>query len=311
MKKLSNKILLTGLVVLVGIFAASRFFRSPGLESNLRKNLLTLDTAKIDEIKILPSKERTEELRLVREGNLWKVIKGTRQEPASKSSVKNLLSSLNMEAQQMVSRKKEKWEEFNVGNNSTHVTVFNEGNKLADFHIGKLGFTQSSGGGFGGSYTYVRLSDEDQVYSVDGFLEPTFNSTFNDWRDKTLSKLNKEDVIKLSFNYPADSGFVVEKRDSVWYTAADKVDPSKIENLLNLLAAKYASEFAEDFTPTSLPTATLQIDGKVGNLLRIEAWKKDEAEWILSSSQQKGIYFSDKGSSATKDVFVGRKKMLP
>jgi len=311
MKKLSNKILLTGLVVLVGIFAASRFFRSPGLESNLRKNLLTLDTAKIDEIKILPSKERTEELRLVREGNLWKVIKGTRQEPASKSSVKNLLSSLNMEAQQMVSRKKEKWEEFNVGNNSTHVTVFNEGNKLADFHVGKLGFTQSSGGGFGGSYTYVRLSDEDQVYSVDGFLEPTFNSTFNDWRDKTLSKLNKEDVIKLSFNYPADSGFVVEKRDSVWYTAADKVDPSKIENLLNLLAAKYASEFAEDFTPTSLPTATLQIDGKVGNLLRIEAWKKDEAEWILSSSHQKGIYFSVKGSSATKDVFVGRKKMLP
>ena len=143
MKKLSNKILLAGLVVLVGIFVASRFFRSPGLESNLRKDLLTLDTAKIDEIKILPSKERTEELRLVREGNLWKVIKGTRQEPASKSSVKNLLSSLNMEAQQMVSRKKEKWEEFNVGNNSTHVTVFSEGNKRADFHVGRA--TELSG----------------------------------------------------------------------------------------------------------------------------------------------------------------------
>lgn len=311
MKKLSNKILLAGLVVLVGIFAASRFFRSPGLESNLRKDLLTLDTAKIDEIKILPSKERTEELRLVREGNLWKVIKGTRQEPASKTSVKNLLSSLNMVAQQMVSRKKEKWEEFNVGTNSTHVTVFNEGNKLADFHVGKLGFTQNSSGGFGGSYTYVRLSDEDQVYSVDGFLEPTFNSTFNDWRDKTLSKLKKEDVIKLSFNYPADSSFVVEKRDSVWYTAADRVDPSKIENLLNLLAAKYASEFADGFTPSSPPTATLQVDSKAGNLLKIEAWKKDESEWILSSSQQKGIYFSDKGSSVTKDVFVGRKKLLP
>src|SRR6476660_2193399 len=116
MKKLSNKILVIGFVVLIGAFAASRFFRSPGLESNLRTELLKLDTADISEIRILPSRERTEELKLKREGNSWKVVKGDRTEQGSQATIKGVLGSLvNMQAQRLVSRKKEKWEEYNVG----------------------------------------------------------------------------------------------------------------------------------------------------------------------------------------------------
>lgn len=310
MKKLSNKILLIGLVVLVGIFVASRFFRSPGLESNLRKDLLKLDTATISEVRILPSKEHQEELRLTRLGNDWKINKGNRQEPTSKTSVNGLLISLaGIKAERLASRKKEKWEEFNVGDNSTHVTVYADGNKMVDFHVGKLGFTQNGGGNFGGSYTYVRLSDENEVYTVEGFLESTFNNGFDDWRDKTLLKLSKEEITKISFLYPADSGFVAEKRDSIWYIGQDKTDASKTESFLNTISSKYISNFGDGFTPVSKADLTMLVDGKAGNLLKLEAWKKDEMEWILTSSQQKGVYFSSKGSTGVTDIFISKNKL--
>jgi hypothetical protein len=310
MKKLSNKILLVGLIVLVGIFVASRFFRSPGLESNLRKDLLKLDTAKISEVRILPSKEHNEELRLTRTGYDWKVIKGNRQEPTGRSSVKALLSSLaGIKSERLASRKKEKWEEFNVGDNSTHVTVYTDGKKTADFHVGKLGFTQNGGGNFGGSYTYVRLSDENETHTVEGFLESTFNNGFNDWRNKTLLKLNKDEISKISFLYPTDSGFVAEKRDSTWYIGLEKTDVSKIESFLNTISSKYASEFADGFTPVSKPDMIMQVDGKVGNLLKLEAWKKDETEWILTCTQQTGVYFSSKGTQAVSDIFIAKSKL--
>jgi len=312
MKKLSNKILVIGFVVLIGAFAASRFFRSPGLESNLRTELLKLDTADISEIRILPSRERTEELKLKREGNSWKVVKGDRTEQGSQATIKGVLGSLvNMQAQRLVSRKKEKWEEYNVGEKSTHVTAFEDGNKIADFHVGKLGFVQNSGGQFGGAYTYVRLSDEDEVYVVEGFLESSFNVSFNDWRDKTFLKLDRNEITKISFRYPADSGFVVDKRDSVWYMADQKIDPFKMEGVLDQFSTKFFTEFVDGFTPGSPAQISIQVDGKSGPLITIEAWKKDDTEWVCTSSLQKGIYFSSKGSTIVSDHFVNRKKLFP
>jgi hypothetical protein len=215
-----------------------------------------------------------------------------------------------MQAQRMTSRKKEKWNDFNVGDNSTHVSVYQDGNKVADFHVGKLGFTQSNNGGFGGAYTYVRLSDEDEVYTVEGFLESTFNNSFNDWRDKTFLKLDKTQITKISFRYPGDSSFVLEKRDSVWFAGNDKVNQVKAESLLNQFISKYLTEFVDGFIPASQPTATIQVEGQSGNLVTIEGWKRDDTEWTLTSSIQKGVYFSNKGSTMVNDLFIGRNKLV-
>jgi hypothetical protein len=311
MKRLSNKILLGGLIILAALFAASRFFRSPGLESNLRKELVKVDTASINEVKIIPAKEHMEELTLRREGTLWKVKKGDRIEPVNKTTLKSMLTSLaGVNAQRMVSRKKDKWNDFNVGDGSTHVSVYSDGSKIADFHVGKLGFTQSSDGGFGGAYTYVRVSDEDEVFTVEGFLESIFNNTFNDWRDKTLFSLDKSTITKISYRYPLDSGFVVEKKDSIWFVGTQELEPSKAENLLSQFTSKYLTEFADGFSPTNKADINIQVDGGAGSPTTIDLWKKDESEWIVTSSTQKGIYFSSKGSTLVTDLLIGKSKLV-
>jgi len=311
MRRINNKILLIGFGILVAIFVAAHYLRSPALETNIRKELIKLDTAAIGEVHILPAKDPGAELKLIRVGKNWKVNKGTRTEASGIGPVKSLLGTLtNLQAQRVASRKKEKWGDFNVGETGTHVTVYQGGKLVADFHVGKVGFVRNSGGAFGGAYTYLRLSDENEVYTVDGFLESIFNNSFNDWRDKTFLKLNKTDITKLLFQYPLDSGFLAEKRDSVWFIGNEKTDPSKTENLLNAFSSKYLTEFVDGFTAAKPADCTVQVISKNGTLVTIQAWKTNDAEWVLISSYQKGIYFSNKGSNIINEILVGKKRLL-
>jgi hypothetical protein len=317
MKKINNKTLIIILIVLVGTFALVRVFRTPAQQSNLRKELVSVDTAAVTQIKLIPKADGTE-ITLKREGAKWTVTKFGKEYNLDLSVVNALLGQLlKIEPQKMVSHKKEKWDEYQVGDSTTRVQALVDDDVVADLLIGRIGFNQSpaqmqqqqqfGGGGFGGAFTYVRVADEDEVYTVEGFLESTFNRTLNDFRNKTLIRLKSEDITKISFNYP-DSGFVAEKRDKKWWIADTPADSNKMKSYLNQLNFKNASTFADDFTATRQADLSLVVDGASGNLATIKAWKR-ETDWVFESSQQPGVFFSSAGSAIFQTLF-GRKKNL-
>ena len=137
MKKLSNKILIVTFLLLAAVFILSRLFLAPGRGSNLRKDLVKLDTAGVTDVRILPSSHPEAEVILHREGRRWKVSKEKQQSETDEGLVKSMLGMLvRVEAQRMVSRKKEKWEEFNAGEKGTHIAVYENSKKKADFVVG-------------------------------------------------------------------------------------------------------------------------------------------------------------------------------
>jgi hypothetical protein len=188
MKKINNKILAIGLAVLVGIFVVSRIFRSPKLDGNVRKELVNLDRTKITEVRISSSDSA---VRLVKENGKWSVVRNEVKAEADSASVSRMLQTVQLiEAARMASRKKEKWAEFKVDSTAINVAVYYGNAKEADFQVGRFGINQTPGGGgqFGqgmSPYTYVRLSDEDEVYIVDGFLGGMLPTGLNDWKKKT------------------------------------------------------------------------------------------------------------------------------
>jgi hypothetical protein len=308
MKKFSNKILLIALVTLVGIFVLSRVFRSSKLESNIRKELVKLDTAKVSEIRIQSTATEGEELKLVRAGNGWKVVAGDKEAKTEPGTVKSMLGvAMDLQAQRLVSRKKEKWETFEVGENSTRVTVFNGLDKLADFKIGKFGFLQSQGqpqgNGMQGMFTYVRLTNEDEVYSSEGFIGSHFNRSFDQWRDKTFLKVTQE-INKIDFLYP-DSSFVLEKRDSIWYAGQIVANESKVTQYLNKLKFKNVTEFEDGIIQPGGNPMKIQIEGPSGVIATAQAWAKSEEDFILASTFQEGVYFSGKRNGVVKEIFPG------
>lgn len=311
MKKISNKILLISLVVLVGVFVLSRVFRASKLESNIRKELVALDTAKVSEIRIQSSATEGQELKLIRSGKRWKVISGNKEAYTEPGVVSSMLGvAMNLQVQRLVTRKKEKWETFEVGDNSTRVSIFNGSEKLADFRVGKFGIPreQTQGGGVQGMYTYVRLTNEDEVYTSEGFIGSHFNRSFSQWRDKTFLKVT-QDINRIDFIYP-DSSFVLEKKDTIWFAGNESANETKVNQYLNRMRFKNISEFEEGIVQPGGTPIKIQIAGAAGPLANAQAWVKNDEEWILTSSFQDGVYFSGKKNGVIKEIFPGKEWFL-
>lgn len=324
MKKLNNKALIIIFLALTGIFVLVRIFRTPTLESNLKKELVAIDTTQVTLIKVWPSSAHGDEIQFVRGTMRWTIKKGDKQYNIEQGAANNLLGYMvKLAPQKMVSRKKEKWNDFQVGDSSTRVQFIADGNVLADVRIGRVGFDQNAmqqmqqqggspfggGQGMGGAFTYVRLDGEDEVYTVEGFLNSSFDRSINDWRDKSLLRIKKDNVTKISFNYP-DSGFVADKREKKWWIGNVLADSIKLNSFLNQLEFKNASAFADDFSPARQPDISLNIDGATGPLATVQAWNRN-TDWVVASTLQAGVYFSTEGSGIFSTVFEKKQNLMP
>ncbi len=124
---------------------------------------------------------------------------------------------------------------------------------LAELMIGKFTYKQVSNpyAGYGGNNiegtTYVRLSGEEEIYAVEGFLAFSFSGGFNDWRDKSFLKCKKEDITKVTFTMPADSSFILAMKDSLWFAGSQPVDSAKTANFLNSLSLIDGQDFRDGY----------------------------------------------------------------
>jgi hypothetical protein len=182
---------------------------------------------------------------------------------------------------------------------------------LADIYVGRVGFNQSPDGQFnaGGIFTYVRLANENEVYSVEGFLESTFNKSYNDWRDKAFLRLKKEMITSIQFYYPADSSFMLTKKEKGWWIGSERADSLKVNNYISQLELKNATTFADNYLPGKAAEVTIQLKGESGLLASIEGWKRAN-DWALKSSWQPTIYFSSDQTGIVKSLFESKKNLI-
>ncbi|MDQ2657594.1 MAG: DUF4340 domain-containing protein, partial [Bacteroidota bacterium] len=200
MKRFNNKILLIVLLVLAGAFVLTRVFRAPARESNLDSDGLAVDTVGIDRILLFPAAGKRAEVKLIRDAAGWRVSREDITVPANTDRVRTLMTNLTaLKPERIVTRKEEKWDEYQVGDTTgTKVAAFVGNEEVVRLIVGK----QAVG------VTYVRRSDEDEVYEVSGSVGSAFNMKFDDWRNPYLLRLPKDDITRIEFTYPADSGFV-------------------------------------------------------------------------------------------------------
>lgn len=298
MKQFNNKSLVIVLVVLAGIFLIAKVYRTPKRESNLKDAIVSVDTSKVTEISIVDASDKKGEIKLDRDENRWVVHNENKTAPVHMQAVKSLMESIaTLSAQKLVTRKKEKWDEYGVSDSTaTHLVVFEQGKTVADWWVGKNA----------GGITYIRVAEEDEVYGIDGMLKTVISKDYNEWRDKTFLAIDKNSVISIAFSYLGDSSFVLEKKNNSWKTGAEEVDSTKVENYLNTISSKSLSSFADNFEASGRqPDAYIHIKNNDNSSVTINGWRR-ENDWVLTSSYQKGVYFSSEGSSIDKDLFAGR-----
>jgi hypothetical protein len=302
--KLSNTHILAAVfLVLVVSFVLTRVFRSPARISNIKAAALKVDTAAVTEIRILRnSATDTTEKVLTRNDGRWRVEQSGINASADAYAVSSLLEWLaGMEFDRIVTRKKDRWEDYGVTDEAGIVVdVSGTSGKLATFVLGAPR----------GGEAFVRKDDTDEVYTVNASVHSTFGRDFNAFRNKTFLKVPKDLVMRLDFRYPADSGFVVERKDNKWMIQDMPADSAKVESFLNTLRSRNLSAFADDFAPTAAPDLILVVSGASGDLEMVRAWRLEDATWRLASTVQPDVYFSDSGTRIIADLFKERDHFL-
>ncbi len=301
MRRSNNKILLIVLVVLLGGFVLTRVFRAPSLERNIEEDLLTLDTAQVSAIHITPAVDNKAEIRLIRSGVDWKVQYRGRTAQVEMNQLNSALGSISeIHADRILTRKKEKWTDYNVDTTGTHVTVILNQDTQKEFWVGKLS----------GSGNCIRIEGEDDVYEVKEALERNFNKNFSAWRDKSFISVQPESVSKIAFQYPGDSSFVVVQSGGKWELEDVKADSSKVQTYLNRLRSRNLSEFADDFKPSAQASHILKLSNDSSLAITVQGWKMEDDKWVLASSLQDSVYFSSSDATMIRELFAGKKWFL-
>ncbi len=185
MKK--NIILVCAFIILIAIFLVTNRTEKYSERAHIPDDIVAIDSAKVSQIELKRSEDE-EAVVLEKRGIDWHVSSPVDYR-ANQQYVGNLLDRAGgMKIVARISSNPEKQSQFKVDSTGTLVKIFESNVMKADFIIGK------SGGSVG---TYIRQAGSDEIYSVDGYLSSTFSKRFQDWRDKTITEFEKEQLKSL------------------------------------------------------------------------------------------------------------------
>lgn len=300
-------LIIFGVLLLLAILFV--YYDSQHEERTFTRDIVNIDTSKVNSISIFPKVTNHKEVNLFKEGNYWLVrLENNKSVPADQGKIKNLLNLLvQLKSNGVAAQQESKWTEFQVDTSGIRVQV-NEGSSTTlDIIIGKFAFQQPRT-----ALTYVRLKGDNIVHEVSGFLEFTFNQKPNDFRNSILISDNYDDWKSLSFIYPADSSFQLRKDTSgYWNMDGMKTDSSKTIDVFRSLSRLSSADFADnvDQSLLSLPVYTLKIERSNNIIITITAQTNLE-RLLIRSSQNTDAYFDGKVNSLWQQIFKSRKDFL-
>ncbi len=287
LKGLSNIKLLALLGGLVAVYFLVDMTRNTKRSSSFRSELVEIDTAKVTKLEV---KKNAEKLLLLKESAEWKVeLPNGRKVSAKSASVKSTLGALlSIKPDRLAARNKDKWKDYQVDSSAMRVQTFEGSSKTLDLMIGRFGVS-----GQRSYHSFVRLFDEDEVYSVNNFMPFSVNSDPNNYRNSVVMKANKDSISSIKFNYP-DSAFVLEKAVSgQWIVGAQDADSASVATYLGDIAYLSNTDFVDDVDHLSAYTFTVDITISGKDPIQLFAYPS-QGEWAVKSSSNSEEFFASK-----------------
>ena len=305
-RSVKNIRLIAVLIVLVLVYAGLKLFKNTGRSKSFREELVLIDTSKVNRIFISKPGSAFE---VSKENGQWKVsIPGNKKVDATATSVKNALGSLlRIKPDRIATKDPEKWVDYQVDSSGTRVQVFENNASTLDLVLGRFGVH-----GQQQFHTFVRLFEDNEVYAANNFMGISFPSDPKGFRDSKFLQITSDSITQVTFNYPGDSAFILNKSiDDNWYIGNNPADSANTASFLSGLRYLNGSDFVDDVEPTALINPTLSVLIQANGMdedVKLEAYSHPQYGYILHSSYNPKAYFSD-DNMLTK-VFKGQSELL-
>lgn len=292
-RKINTKLLASIFIALLAIVVVIEVIDSKKGNRTFKSDLVQLDPDNVTSIEIYPKTNNGKLIKLFKENDSWKVESDEKVFNADKSIANRLSNELdNMKPKSVAATSKDNWKQFEVTDSlGTKVKVYNGTDLLANVVIGKFSFSQPRN-----MTSYIRLANDKKVYGVEGMLGMSFNRKIDSFRDRTIIHSEKNNWTKLKFDYPADSSFVLEKKENKWMAGEMQTDSAKVAQFFNKMWNLSDGNFVEK--PNSEVTHKLTIEGNNQmQKIEIKGYKISNDEFIIETNQNPGTFINSKTSA--------------
>lgn len=315
---LKNRNLLLGLLLLLlaGFYFLTLRSDNKKGERNFKKDLVAIDTSRVNQILIYPETSAGEEIILERQSNLWKVaIADGKYADIDPASIAKVLRDLNnVDSKRLVTRSEEKYEDYQVNDSGTKVVAKDGAKTLIEMIIGKFEIdprsiqgANSATGGMNPKFTsYMRLVGEKEVYAVAGFLEGSFNQNRDAYRVKDIWKGNPSEISSIHFNYP-DSAFQLIKNANQWMIGNTVADSTEVAKYISVIPAQKGGAIMKD---PGKAFGTIDYNFADGTKLTYTGHKNEKGLYSLSSSSLENAIWQGTTGAIYKRLFVSKSSFL-
>jgi hypothetical protein len=310
-KKVNSSVLIVVLTILLIAYLIVRY--SGSNERTFRDKVLSLDAAGVTQIIINDPKSQQGSVDLMKSGDKWMVKVGNREFNADTNVVKNILKQLgDMPTKRFAGKGSDAWIKYEVTDTSgTLVTLKSGGKTVAELVVGKFSYNipkdqqQMPNRQQRGEMTsYVRLSDEKEVYAVDGYLKATFTGKTESYRNRTLAGVNPSDITRITLNEPG-SRKVYENPDGKWTLNSLPADSATVARYRSAIARLSSAKFYDQEVVPAMASHSLMIEGNNFTPVEIQAFPVADTNvnYVITSSANPESYFNGKEGGLFRKIW--------
>lgn len=301
-------------LILLSIFGLVELRDKLNSDRSLRALVMSVDTSKISGI-VISSVHPAQTIDLSLHDSIWTINHNGQEYVADQRMVHNILWRLvNLKPEWLAATGKEQWNEFQVSDSLATRVVIKEkkSKKTKTLLIGKISYqAPQSPYEQGIVNSFVRLDGENKVYAVQGFLRMDFPADVNSYRLKNLVSRNAEQWTRFTFAYPADSSFILERRQHQWFINNQQTDSVRMMYYLQDLAKLSGTHFADTLAGNKPALLSLTIEGNNMQPVVLMAFTTaDAADYLIHSSFNAQAWFTEDKNSLPSRIFKSKSYFL-
>ncbi len=299
--KLNNKTLLIVFGVLLGLYFLGTQLKGKQ-ERSFKEELVRVDTAKVSSLLLYSKADGHKEVKFSRENGQWTVSQGELSSNVQPNFMPQLLNEfVSMKTKRVAGVSKANWEKYEVTDSlGSRIKILEGGKVKADLTVGKFDFKQPQQQGQQPTMSsFVRLTDEEKVYVVDGAISMAFSRGFEAFRDRTLATVNKANITKVTLEKDGQTTAYAKGQEG-W----QGIDSTAIDQYLTGLGNVQGSQFKDGFSP-STPLAKLTLEGNNMKTLELNCYPSDAAgKFVVNSSANPSVFFETDSVGVFKTVYL-------
>ncbi len=295
------------LVVLAAIWWISGSVSQRAQKRTFREEILRVDSNTISSFTITPGPEKQlPPIRFERKGTGWLMRLGQDSSSPDPAPIHALLRTWShMRVTRVAGRLAEVGERYDLSDSAAERLIINAPDGPYELRVGRHLPGEEPA-------TLVNLPGDEMVYAIEGSMGQYADQPFGEWLPRYLVVGDPLNWRRLTFNFPGDTGYVMERIGGEWTIDGVLTDPERVMKFLNSLSkARGRSVLDPADTLTAIPAFRLMVEDTTRAEPIVVVVYNGDRKFIVRSSLNPGTVMPFDGKEEIPRMFRPKEAFMP